>query len=206
MPEACTAEAYIFQPDAGVLEEPKVNKDELPPWEGAGDLFILVSNRLNHLIKERKHDNIIHSCSWGLSLPENSVCWLVDPLCQHWWGHLASAAAGTVTYFYLAKSGPEPQLYQRMQLTHKTSSRKEADTSITRRCAGHCLKWGNNPRGGERWSGGTHHSQLLRSVGLPESDVHFIGATQNIFTVCRPLDTDDMLHAFGVVNLPTFEK
>lgn len=48
----------------------------------------------------------------------------------------------------------------------------------------------------------THQSKLLRRIGLPQPNVHLVGAAQDIFVVSRPSHTDDMLHTFGVVHLP----
>ena len=48
----------------------------------------------------------------------------------------------------------------------------------------------------------THHSQLLRGVGLPQADVHLVRAAQDVLVVGRPADADDVLHALGVVHLP----
>lgn len=48
----------------------------------------------------------------------------------------------------------------------------------------------------------SHHSELLRCVGLPQPDVHFIRSAQDIFVVSRPSHAYNVLHAFGVVHLP----
>lgn len=58
----------------------------------------------------------------------------------------------------------------------------------------------------ERRCDRTHHSEFLSCVGLPQSDIHFVRTAQNVFVVCGPFYADDMLHAFGVVDFPTFQK
>lgn len=54
----------------------------------------------------------------------------------------------------------------------------------------------------DRRGGRTHHSEFLRRVGFPQADIHLVRAAQDVLVVQRPLYADNVLHAFGVVDLP----
>ena len=45
-------------------------------------------------------------------------------------------------------------------------------------------------------------TQLLRGFGLPQPDVHFIRARQNVLVVPRPHDRRQPLHPLRVIHLP----
>ena len=66
----------------------------------------------------------------------------------------------------------------------------------------HVNVWRHNVVPSERKKVETHHSELLGCISLPQADVHFVWATHHILVVGRPLDTDHVLHALGVVHLP----
>lgn len=45
------------------------------------------------------------------------------------------------------------------------------------------------------------HSQFFRSIGLPQTNIHLIWATQNISAIWGPFYSDDVLHSLCMIHL-----